>query len=282
MSYIIADSGSTKTQWCIVEGEGRKRLFRTGGINPVYLSEQEIGELWEREFPEKTCRPEKVWFYGAGCAFPEKNEYVRRALSRAFGTPAVEVASDLYGAARALCGAAPGIACILGTGSNSCYYDGKTVCRNVPPLGYILGDEGSGAVLGKKLLAGILKGLLPEEIREMFFRETGLDYAGLMTRVYNRSWPNRFLAGLVPFIARHIDIPALGVLVSESFGEFLRKNVLQYKEARELPVSFTGSVAWHFRELLLTVVQEYGLQPGKITQAPMEGLIIYHTSAADR
>lgn len=282
MSYVIADSGSTKTHWCVVENDGQRKMFRTGGINPVYLAEEEIGELLERELPERPRRTDRVWFYGAGCAFPEKNEYVCRALCRAFGATAAEVASDLLGAARALCGQRPGIVCILGTGSNSCYYDGEVVCSNVPPLGYILGDEGSGAVLGKKLLAGVLKGVLPAEIREMFFRENGLSYAELIACVYNRPWPNRFLAGLVPFIARHREEPALGTLVTESFGEFLRRNVLQYAEARSLPVSFTGSVAWHFKDFLLPLLQEYGLQAGVITQAPMEGLIQYHAAIAGR
>ena len=163
--YLIADSGSTKTQWCIIENELREVVY-TSGINPVYQSYEEILQLLEQEFGGREKRMEAVYFYGAGCAFPEKNEQVRLALSDFFATPKVEIASDLLAAARSLFQRSAGVACILGTGSNSCYYDGNSIVRNVSPLGFILGDEGSGAVMGKRLVADVLKGILPERLRK--------------------------------------------------------------------------------------------------------------------
>lgn len=275
MKYIIADSGSTKTAWSVVDGD-RVTRHLTPGINPVYLSESEIVELIEREFPNRPMEVKKVWFYGAGCAFPEKNEYVRRALCRCFGAEEAEVTTDLMAAARALCGERPGIVCILGTGSNSCYYDGVEIRENVPPLGYILGDEGSGAVLGKRLLADVLKGVAPEEVCRAFHDETGLAYLELMNRVYGRPLANRFLATFAKFLSAHIDNPFVEELVTHSFEAFVRRNVLRYGEACRLPVSFTGSVAVAFRPQVERVLQKYGLQSGVFMVAPMEGLIAYH------
>lgn len=275
MTYVIADSGSTKTQWCVVS-DGKEEMYHTTGINPVYLSESEIVGLLEREFAGRPRQVGRVWFYGAGCAFPEKNEFVRRALCRCFGTAEAEVMTDLEGAARALCGCNPGIVCILGTGSNSCYYDGEMIRENVSPLGFILGDEGSGAVLGKKLLADVLKGVAPGEVKQLFFRETGLTYAELMDRIYGRPLANRFLATFTTFLSAHIDMPYIEGLVSGSFDEFIRRNILQYKMAQQLPVSFTGSVACVFRPQLEKLLLQNGLQPGRFMPAPMQGLITYH------
>ncbi len=274
--YLIADSGSTKTQWCMVEN-GEREVVYTSGINPVYQSEQEILQILEQEFPAHKAKAEAVYFYGAGCAFPEKNEQVKKALTDFFRTPQVEIASDLLAAARSLLQHSAGIACILGTGSNSCYYDGHSIVRNISPLGFILGDEGSGAVMGKRLVADVLKGILPEKLRECFFGEYRYSYPEIIDRVYRQPLPNRFLASFTPFLKKYIAAPEIETLVTTALEEFICRNLLQYQEIRHLPVSFTGSIAFHFQEQLTRLLRKYDISPGQICQAPMEGLITFHT-----
>lgn len=279
--YLIADSGSTKTQWCMIEN-GRREVMYTSGINPVYQSYEDILQLLEQEFGGRGKKAEAVYFYGAGCAFPEKNGQVKRALKDFFTAPQVEIASDLLAAARSLFQHSVGVACILGTGSNSGYYDGNDIVRNVPPLGFILGDEGSGAVMGKRLVADVLKGVLPEELRECFFEEYRYSYPEIIDRVYRQPLPNRFLASFTPFLKKHIACPEIENMVSAALEEFICRNLLQYRDIRRLPVSFTGSVAFHFQGQLTRLLKKYGLCPGRICQAPMEGLITFHTAPSLR
>ncbi len=275
---LIADSGSTKTAWCLIRTDGGKEYRHTSGINPVYLSREEIIRLIREEFQPLSQPVGAIRFYGAGCAFAEKNRQVAEALEYCFGTSDIEVHPDLLAAARALCGREPGIACILGTGSNSCYYDGKQIVQNVPPLGFILGDEGSGAYIGKRLLADALKGVLPADLAEQLLKEMALTYPEIIDRVYRQPLPNRFLAGSARFAAAHIARPEIRRIVQEALEAFIRRNVLLYEKARELPVSFTGSVAWAFRELLQETLAAHALQAGHFSPDPMEGLLRFHCS----
>ena len=273
---LISDSGSTKTDWCVVDKGEIVRRIATAGINPFFQSEEEIaGEVEKNLLPAlEGLAVTSVSFYGAGCAFPEKNEVVRRAINRYLPVP-VEVGSDLLAAARALCGDEAGIACILGTGSNSCLYDGKGIVRNISPLGFILGDEGSGAVLGKLLVGDVLKNQLPEALKDAFFAEFGLTPAVIMEKVYKQPFPNRFLASLSPFLIRHIEEPAISGLVNDSFRKFFTRNVMQY-DYRSYPVHLLGSVAWYYREQLEAVAGELGIRLGAIVQSPLAGLVAYH------
>ena len=273
---LIADSGSTKTDWCVIERGKPALRFQTRGMNPFFQTEEEIGkEIETGLLPAlKDLIPSAVYFYGAGCAFPEKNEMIRRSVNRYLPVP-VEVGSDLLAAARALCGDEPGIACTLGTGSNSCYYDGKEIIKNVSPLGFILGDEGSGAVLGKLLIGDVLKNQLPPALKEQFLTQYGLTPASIMDKVYRQPFPNRFLAGLSPFIREHLDEPAIWELVTRSFLAFFTRNVKQY-DCFELPVHLVGSVAWYYQDILKDIAFDLGLHLGAIAQSPMEGLIAYH------
>lgn len=273
---LISDSGSTKTDWCVADKGDIVRRVTTAGINPFFQSEDEIaGEVEKNLLPAlEGLTVTSVSFYGAGCAFPEKNEVVRRAISRYLSVP-VEVGSDLLAAARALCGDEAGIACILGTGSNSCLYDGKEIVRNVSPLGFILGDEGSGAVLGKLLVGDVLKNQLPEALKEAFFAEFGLTPAVIMEKVYKQPFPNRFLASLSPFLIRHIEEPAISGLVNGSFRKFFTRNVMQY-DYRAYPVHLLGSVAWYYREQLEAVAGELGIRLGRVVRSPLAGLVAYH------
>lgn len=273
---LIADSGSTKTDWCVVEDGMVVRRITTKGINPYYQTEEEIAaEVGEELIPQLAdLPPAEVCFYGAGCAFPEKNELVRRAISRFIAVP-VEVGSDLLAAARALCGNKPGIACILGTGSNSCQYDGKELIRNVSPLGFILGDEGSGAVLGKLLVGDVLKNQLPEALCQQFFTQFDLTPALLMERVYRQPFPNRFLAGLSPFLLQNKAEPAVRKLLEDSFRAFFTRNVMQYNY-QALPVHLIGSVAYYYQELIREVATSLDIRIDTVLQSPMVGLVSYH------
>ena len=275
---LIADSGSTKTDWCLVEhGEVLQQIF-TKGTNPFFQSEEEISnEIAANLLPQlKTPEVDAVYFYGAGCAFPDKIETVRRAILRHLQVKGeVEVSTDMLAAARGLCGHRAGIACIMGTGSNSCYYDGEKIVQNVSPLGFILGDEGSGACLGKLLVGDILKNQMTPELKEKFLSQFNLTPADIIDRVYRKPFPNRFLASLSPFLAQNLNEPCVYNLVLNSFKSFLKRNVMQY-DYQNHEVHFIGSVAYYYKDVLAQATVEMGIRLGTILKSPMEGLIAYH------
>jgi N-acetylglucosamine kinase-like BadF-type ATPase len=275
---LIADSGSTKTNWCLIEhGQPIKEVF-TKGTNPFFQTQKEISnELSASLLPMLPINNfTTIHFYGAGCINPEKIEIVKSAIaSQLQVTNSIEVATDMLGAARALCGHQAGIACIMGTGSNSCYYDGKQIINNVSPLGFILGDEGSGAVLGKLLVGDLLKNQLPTELKTKFLAQYQLTSADIIDKVYRQPFPNRFLASLSPFLAQNLNIPSIHTLVLNSFKAFLLRNVMQYKY-QQMPVHFIGSVAFHYQEVLREAAEEMHINLGTILKSPMQGLIEYH------
>lgn len=270
---LIADSGSTKCTWIASDG-ARTTNVRTRGINAVQHSAEQIREALAELPPYDGVT--SVRFYGAGCGetFPEASEKLRRELEAHFGTTDITVESDLLGAARALWGRGEGIACILGTGSNSCYYDGVRIVRNTPPLGWVLGDEGSGTYIGRQLVGNLLKGLCDESLRQLFFEEERLDYDEIIRRVYREGMANRFLASFTRFVARHIDRPELDELVCEAFRAFVRRNLAHYPADAE--VSALGGVACHFERQLRHVLATEGMRAGRIVETPDEGLLNYH------
>ncbi len=275
---LLADSGSTKTDWGLVENGKLVKRLRTSGMNPFQMSEEAITEEIKThlvpELPGTVL--DEVHFYGAGCT-KEKHPIVERALRANLTINGeCEVASDMLGAARGICGHKPGIACILGTGSNSCSYDGKNLVKNVSPLGFILGDEGSGAVLGKLLVGDVLKNQMPEAITKRFFEKYKLTSAEIIDRVYRQPKPNTFLASFVPFLEENIDEPKIYNLVKESFRSFLRRNVMQYDGWQTLPIGFNGSIAKIYKKPLLEALEEEGMHLGRIIQAPMEAMVEYH------
>lgn len=275
---LLADSGSTKTDWGLVENGKLVKRLRTSGMNPFQMSEEAITEEIKThlvpELPGTVL--DEVHFYGAGCT-KGKQPIVERALRANLTINGeCEVASDMLGAARGICGHKPGIACILGTGSNSCSYDGKNLVKNVSPLGFILGDEGSGAVLGKLLVGDVLKNQMPEAITKRFFEKYKLTSAEIIDRVYRQPKPNTFLASFVPFLEENIDEPKIYNLVKESFRSFLRRNVMQYDGWQTLPIGFNGSIAKIYKKPLLEALEEEGMHLGRIIQAPMEAMVEYH------
>ena len=277
---LIADSGSTKTDWCVVENGQPIQQISTKGINPFFQSEEEISnEIATSLLPQlKSNALDAVYFYGAGCGFPDKIAMVHRAITKHLQIKReVEVNTDMLAVAHGLCQHEAGIACIMGTGSNSCYYDGKQIVSNVSPLGFILGDEGSGAVLGKLLVGDILKNQMTPELKEKFLKQFSLTPADIIDRVYRKPFPNRFLASLSPFLAQNIDEPCIHALVLGSFKSFLKRNVMQYENFRNSKVHFIGSVAFYYKTILAEAAQEMNIQLGTIIKSPMEGLIKYHS-----
>ena len=275
---LLADSGSTKTDWCLADNGKAVKAIKTRGTNPFFQTEDEIAaEIEASLLPELPSNEiDDVFFYGAGCT-AEKLPVLENALRRHLKMKGrLEVATDMLAAARSICGHQPGIACILGTGSNSCLYDGEKLVKNVSPLGFILGDEGSGAVLGKNLVGDILKGQLPAHIRQRFEEKFQLKPADIIERVYRQPLPNRFLASLVPFLAENIDDESIERFVIDNFRRFLTRNVKLYEGWDKLPVGFNGSIAFYFRPQLEKALQAEGMTLGRIIQAPMPGLIEYH------
>jgi N-acetylglucosamine kinase-like BadF-type ATPase len=252
-----------------------KKYFSTNGINPYFIEKEGILAVLQNELPVPKDAVSEIYFYGSGCT-PEKQPLVKAVLNQHFGIEKIEVYSDLLGAARALCRDEEGIACILGTGSNSCYYDGEKIASTVSPLGFILGDEGSGAALGKKLLADILKNQISRPLINDFYAKYNVSAAEIIDSVYRQPFPNRFLARFTHFIAENIHFAEMKNLVENSFSEFVTRNVLQYEKANRLPIHFTGSIARHFKDNLENVLQKHHLKLGKIMKDPWVGLVEYY------
>ncbi len=274
---LIADGGSTKTEWRVIENGKSGGSHHTSGINPYFLSTDEIFLLLRKELKILSGKSfSRVIFYGTGCNSTAKEDIVKMAIGKYFSTDDIFIGSDLLGAARALCLNKPGIACIMGTGSNSCYYDGTSIAANVAPLGYILGDEGGAAVLGRKLLSGVLKNQVPQIVIRRFYETYSISRSDILENVYMKPFPNRFLGQFAKFISSNIEIPELQHILTSSFTEFITRNILQYPEAETLPVHFTGSVAWYFRTFLEACLCASNLHAGTITQSPMDNLVSYH------
>lgn len=275
---VLADGGSTKVDWRLVEGKKQITQIFTKGANPFFRTREDISEEIKNALVPvlNGSKIDAVYFFGAGCASPEKNQIIKDAIADHIDTPIIGVDSDLLAAARGLCGHDKGIACIIGTGSNSCLYDGKNIVENVSPLGYILGDEGSGAVLGRLFVGACLKNQLTKGLKEQFLKEYDLIPATIIDRVYRQPMANRFLASLSPFLIGHIDDPTIYQLVCTAFTDFFKKNVMQY-DYKNNEVHFTGSVAYHYQEVLRKVGSDLGIKIGTIIQSPMDGLINYYS-----
>ncbi len=280
---LIADCGSTKIDWCLLDKDKLEKQVFTCGMNAVMLTEEEMrNRIREELMPEIDVYKSSVnavYFYGAGCISDEVCGNVASAIHANIpAAKTIEVYSDMLAAARALCGHEPGIACIMGTGSNSCFYDGKAITANVSPLGFILGDEGSGAVLGKLFLGDVLKNQLPADVATRFLQEYDLDQIGIIRRVYREPQANRFLASVTPFISKNLDIKEIHDMVLGSFTAFFRRNVMQYAGYQNYPVNFVGSIAYFFRNVLEEAAAACGCKIGTILKSPMDGLLKFHAN----
>lgn len=274
---LIADSGSTKTSWCVADISGTPDCFTTGGINPFFRNTEDIIREWKESPLSQFTQPVKqIFFYGAGIVNKEKSDIIRKALHYFFPGTETDIQSDLMGAARAILGNKKGIACILGTGSNSCLYDGEKIIHHVPPLGFILGDEGSGAAMGKQLVSDYLKKCMPRELEIRFNREYPLSYDEILNGVYRKDHPNKFLAGFTPFLKKYIGQEYCNHLVKNAFEMFLMRNVAQYDGYETQPVGFAGSVAYHFQDQLKHVLLKHNVTPITIIKEPLDKLILFH------
>ncbi|HRG25487.1 MAG TPA: N-acetylglucosamine kinase [Chitinophagaceae bacterium] len=274
---LIADSGATKAEWCLLKN-GRKKTIFTQGISPYFLNTEQIYQLLEAELKPVLRKEEihEIYYYGTGCANPTNALSVKKAISRSFKGAKVEVTHDLMGAARALCGREKGVACILGTGSNSCYYNGKKILKNSPGLGYVLGDEGSGAYLGKKVIQYYLYGTFDDELRGRFDLTYTTNASEILEHVYKKPLPNRYLAGYARFLADNRGHYMIENIIEDGLNDFFFNHLCKYRETWSLPIHFAGSIAFGFKDVLQQLCNSYEFELGRVMKNPMEGLIEYH------
>lgn len=277
---LIADSGASKTEWACISRQGGERIsFISQGYNPNYISGESIVEDIRLNMPESLPEKEvtEIHFYGAGVT-PLQYPFMTETLLKVFGNAeTVFIAMDTLASCRALLGSEPGFAAILGTGANTCLYDGHDECHNVDSCGFILGDEGSGAYLGKRLITDYIRRNMPEHVYSLVGEALGHNNDELLDIIYTRPFPNRFCAQFAKFIRKNTDTdPYFPELVTDAFCKFFERIVTHYEDYRSYTFNAVGSVAFHFRDLLEPVVVKYGMQVGKIVQAPMEGLVEYH------
>lgn len=276
-TILIADSGSTKTEWCLLQNNKKKKVD-TQGLSPYFLNEDQIGDIIQKELVGKlkNATPDEIYFYGTGCSNPANAAIVKRAIRRHFKGATIKVDHDLMGAAKALCGNDKGIACILGTGSNSCFYNGKKIVKNSPGLGYVLGDEGSGAYLGKKVIQYFLYNTFDEDLMERFKAKFNTSNVEILEAVYKKPLPNRYLAGFAIFLAENRGHYMIENIIEDGLNDFFFNHIYKYRESWTMPLHFIGSIAYGFRDVLKDLCDSYELQLGRVLKNPMDGLIKYH------
>jgi len=276
---LIADSGSTKTIWKCTDGAGKVQTANTAGINPYYNNQEEIIKeitLARKQFSSRQI--EEIYFYGAGCSTDRQKGIVSQALATQFGSELISVNTDLLGAARALFQKESGIVCILGTGSGSCIYNGENIIKSIPSLGFILGDEGSGASLGKQFVRDFLREDMPADLMKIINEETGINKEEVLKHVNQDAMPSKYLAGFSKYIHEYLDHTYMHDLVYHSFEEFMKEYVIRYEGYRGYKISFIGSIAVIYGKILKEVLDKYQLELCKIENNPIEGLIEYHMS----
>jgi glucosamine kinase len=277
MAILIADSGSTKCEWCYISN-GRKQIVNTQGASPYFLNEQQLVAMMQTELLPalKKKTPTHIYFYGTGCATATNRAIVRSAISKVFPGSRIEVEHDLTGAARALCGKKRGIVAILGTGSNSGYFNGKKIIRNSPGLGYVLGDEGSGAHLGKKVLQHYLYNTFDADLHDKFYKKYQVSAGDILDAVYKKPLPNRYIASFTMFLVENRGHFMIENIIEDGLRDFFSIHLTHYPESGKIPVFFTGSLAFGFQDILKELCKSYGWNTGKFLAKPMQGLIAYH------
>lgn len=279
---VIADAGATKTDWVVTTSsyDPLRRITRRG-LNVMQLSDDDLEEEFSalnKEINPDNEEIENVFFYGAGCTNGEVSQHVTKIIEKSIKPRYAEAGSDMLGAARALFGNREGIACIIGTGSNSCLYDGENIIANIPPLGYLLGDEGSGVSLGRRLIADIYRGILPSYLKQHFEENTSLNLSKIYSGVYRSSNPRELLASVVPYLAEYQNqIPEYTSLISDEFRRFITRNVLLYPNANNKKLGFVGGVAYAFSHILTQICVELGLTVGSLYRRPIDNLLKYHS-----
>lgn len=276
---LIADSGSTKTDWVLVHPEGKQENFHTIGYNPYFIDSENIYySLSENLIPHFSSeKVETIYFYGAGCSTPEKKDIVLSALKRAFPSAKhIEVDHDLLASARALLWDEPGFAAILGTGANTCIYDGNSVTQNIDSLGYLLGDEGSGSYIGRKLIRDYMRHLMPKELWDDFKSTYGMDNEGIFDTLYHTMYPNRFLASFARFADKHKQHEYIRGKVRDGFKDFFKNLVSRYPDYQKYSFNCVGSIGYIFSDVLTDMAAQYGMKTRKIIQSPIDQLVAFH------
>lgn len=275
---LIADSGSTKTEWCLLKNN-KKIVFASQGMSPYFVNAAQVENIMIKEVLPilKRNKPDEIYFYGTGCKNPENVKMFKKVFKKIFTGTSVYVDHDLSGAAKALCGDEKGIACILGTGSNSCYYNGKKIVKNSPGIGFILGDEGSGAYLGKKVIQHFLYHIFDDDLRARFEAKFVTTDSEILESVYKKPLPNRYLASFAIFLAENRGHYMIENIIEDGLNDFFYTHLISYPESSKLPVHFTGGIAYGFRDVVLQLCEGYDLKLGTILRSPMEGLIKYHS-----
>jgi glucosamine kinase len=274
---IIVDGGSTKADWEVVYPDGSRELHSTTGFNPFFHDEKHIESLLKRELVNNlpTEQAKYICYYGAGCSDPMRCDIVNRGISTIFPNAKVEVEHDLLASARAACGEEAGIACIIGTGSNTCLYDGKDITDNVMNMGYLLGDEGSGSHLGKLLIKAWFYRELPDDIEAKVIEKYGSDKRAILNKIYGTA-PNVYLASFATFYSANRTHFYIQKLVAEAFTELIDRHIIKYEGCHRLPVSFVGSIAYHFRDILKMCLEENDMRLGTVIQKPIDPLVAFH------
>ena len=277
MIQLIADSGSTKCEWCLLQN-GKKKIIITQGISPYFLNTTQIVLLLQNELLPKIKNQviETINFYGTGLSNPTNIKIIKTALKHLFATATINVEHDLLAASRALCGTKKGIACILGTGSNSCYFNGKKIMKNSPGLGYILGDEGSGAYLGKKVVQYYLYNTFDEDLKARFNKRFNVTKDEILDSVYKQPLANRYLANYAIFLAENRGHYMIENVIEDGLNDFFFNHLYKYRESWTLPINFVGSIAYGFKDVLKELCSTYELELGTILKRPMDGLIEFH------
>jgi len=277
MAIIIADSGSTKCEWLIASPR-KKQSVITQGLSPYFLSSGEIENIVRTELVSRLDKQtiDAVYFYGTGCKSPANARMVQRSLQLVFPKAEIGVSHDLMGAARGLCGDTKGIACILGTGSNSCYYDGKRIVRNSPGLGYVLGDEGSGAYLGKKVIQYYLYDTFDPEMTARFNEKYKTNAADILEKVYKKPLPNRYLASFSLFLSENRGHYMIENILEDGLTDFFTTHIQTYRETQKYPVHFVGGIAYNFKDVIMGLCSAFEMELGSVCKNPIEGLLGYH------
>ena len=277
-SYLVAESGSTKTDWFYLKKGKKPVFFKTAGINPFLQNKEAIITMLRQElkWDHKKNTIDKISYYGAGAASAEKQVVLTNVLKEYFGVSKVAVQSDLLAAARSLCGDNKGLVCILGTGSSSCYYDGSKIKEQQPSLGYIAGDEGSGNHLGKRVLQYYTYGTFDAEIKLGFEMRYGKDLTAIINKLYSEPYPNRYLATFVSLLKECRGHYMIENIIEDCINDFFQHSILKYRSSWKKPLYFTGSVAHEFSDVIHSLCDQYELEIGKIEKSPLEGLVKYY------
>lgn len=277
---LIADGGSTKTNWCLLNEAGRKIYFNTEGYNPYFVTSDYIEDSLRNTLPDhlEADKIKEVYYYGAGCSTEANNKLVENGMQKIFTSANIFVGHDLLAACRALLGDEPGFAAILGTGTNTCTYDGDDITLNIDSLGYFLGDEGSGSYIGKRILADYMKGFMPKGLREAFYDNYALTNEDIFDHIYNKPLPNRFCASFSKFIYDNKDEyeEYTESVVDYAFKAFFENLVIHYPDYKKYRLNCIGSVGYTFRDRLSYIADQYEMGVGKIIRSPIDDLVEYH------